>query len=167
MRALVIACLFAPGFVAAEPAPAAAPAPASSAPASAAAPVSDAAPTSAPPAPPATVVSAPGGRLTGAQLDRLGEPADSSCHAQKVEADVKAGPCAVLGPYPGEIREGKAGPTTAGHAAALAACAADPACIGVSSHWYIGGEWFPVTGGQFRQEPDSYGCTLLLRCEAP
>jgi len=69
----------------------------------------------------------------------------------------------VRGPYPGII-EGQHGPDGT-LSDALAACGADPDCIGVSTKWYAGSPWFAVTGARtFATDTASYGCTMVLAC---
>ena len=48
---------------------------------------------------------------------------------------------------------------------ALAACAADPHCMGVSTPWYNGAPWAVVQSSQpFVPNAASYGCTFVLSC---
>lgn len=132
------------------------------------APATEGAPETAPAAP-ITAAVAPastGGRLTEAALQALEGEAPGICDAHKLPEKITVGACAVVGPLPGLIIDGVEGSATESHADALAACARDPRCLGVSSKWYMGSPWYPVTGGTWAIDRASYGCTLVLKCPA-
>lgn len=104
-----------------------------------------------------------GRRLTAPEIDALGSPVQSPCSNNKLPPDTKAETCAVRGPYQGIIT-GQQGPDRS-LSDALAACGADPSCLGVSSVWYSQSPWFTVTkASSFAVDTASYGCTMVLDC---
>lgn len=114
---------------------------------------------------PAVGEAAASGRLSRAQIDAFGPAGDSVCRAHKVASGAKVGACSVVGPYPGVIDGAAKSADSERYEDALDACVSAPACIGVSSSWYIGSPWFFVEGAaKFAVDDDSYGCTLLLDC---
>jgi hypothetical protein len=112
---------------------------------------------------PSTQPDLVGRRLTVPEIDALGAPVQSPCSNNRLPPDTKAGTCAVRGPYQGIIT-GKQG-TEGSLSDALAACGADPSCLGVSSVWYTQSPWFAVTqASSFEVDTASYGCTMVLDC---
>ena len=109
--------------------------------------------------------TAPTGRLSRAQIEAYGTAPDSACRAHKVDPGTTVGACSIVGPYPGLIDGATKSADFERYEDALDACMNAPACIGVSSRWYIGTPWFFVDGAaKFKVDDASYGCTLLLDC---
>jgi len=103
--------------------------------------------------------------MTEEQLAQLAPVTDSSCRAYTMPEAFKVGDCSVVGPYLGELQGETVGPEIETAQAALVACEQDPACMGVTSTWYVGAPWNTVSRAvPFVIDDNSYGCTLLLRC---
>lgn len=114
-------------------------------------------PTSQPAAPPA-------GRLSAEVLKALGAPPEGPCAGRPLDLTLPAKACVARGPYPGEIKGGKKGEAV-DLKQALAACAADATCVGVSTIWYTGAPWTPVSGeARVAVDKNAYGCAVVLDC---
>lgn len=122
-------------------------------------------PAAAPSAQPTAKAPAPSARLTPAQVKALGDVPEGPCSAKPLDLALPVEGCVARGPYPGEIKGGTKGKAHDDVKAALAACATDPACVGVSTHWYIGAPWTPMTGdAQVAVDKASYGCAVVIDC---
>ncbi|MCA9560105.1 MAG: hypothetical protein KC583_16270 [Myxococcales bacterium] len=114
---------------------------------------------------PASQPAAPqAGRLSAEQIEALGAPPEGPCSGRPLDLALPAKACVARGPFPGEIKGGKKG-EGAELKQALAACAADPTCVGISTHWYTGVPWTPISGdARVAVDKASYGCAVVLDC---
>ena len=104
-------------------------------------------------------------RMTLEETEALPSVIDSVCREYASETPRTLNRCEFLGPYPGEIAPPSSTSDRFELKDALLACHSDINCMGVSTDWYTGSQWYTVShSSPFTPDPNSYGCSFVIRC---
>ena len=104
-------------------------------------------------------------RMTTAAIQALPVVGDNICREYASKENRTLNRCEFLGPYQGEIATPSAEQERATLENALLACESDITCMGVSTDWYTGADWYTVRSTEaFLPNEDSYGCSFVINC---
>ena len=104
-------------------------------------------------------------RMTPEEIEALPAVEDSVCREFASETPRTLNRCEFLGPYPGEIAPPAPSSQRLELEEALLACHSDITCMGVSTDWYTGSQWYTVAQtSRFSPDTNSYGCSFVIRC---
>ncbi len=105
-------------------------------------------------------------RMTPEEANGLPAVEDSICRSFTTREPRTFNQCRFIGPFQGELETGGKSALFDTLEGAMGACAGDLSCMGVSTDWYTGAPWFPVsTSTVFRPDENSYGCSFIIQCE--
>ena len=103
--------------------------------------------------------------MTLEEIAALPEVRDSVCREYTTDTPRALNQCEFMGPYQGEIMPPGPDSERFELADALLACHSDINCMGVSTDWYTGAQWYTVSQATpFTPDANSYGCSFVIRC---
>ena len=106
-------------------------------------------------------------RLDSAGLEALGQPIEGGlCSTHTFAEPLVLDGCIAAGPFRGDVYPEQSGSAEfETPAEALAACSAEPTCMGVSTDFNQGMPWqLALAGSRPQLNSSSYGCFFMLDC---